>query len=57
MGNEQEELEICVRSRGYDLIAITETWWDISYDWNAVMEDCNLGKTGQEGKVVELLFM
>ncbi|XP_048786380.1 uncharacterized protein LOC125686444 [Lagopus muta] len=38
MGNKQEELEICVRSHGYDLIAITETWWDSSRDWNVVME-------------------
>lgn len=42
MGNKQEELEICVWSQGYDLIAITETWWDISYDWNAIVEDYNL---------------
>ena len=38
MGNKQEELEICVRSQGHDLIAITETWWDSSHDWNVVME-------------------
>ena len=38
MGNKQEELEFCVRSRGHDLIAITETWWDSSHDWNVVME-------------------
>ena len=24
--------------RGHDLIAITETWWDNSHDWNAVMD-------------------
>ncbi|PKU26818.1 hypothetical protein llap_22878 [Limosa lapponica baueri] len=38
MGNRQEELEICVRSQGHDLIAVTETWWDSSHDWNAVMD-------------------
>ncbi|GAB0187639.1 mitochondrial enolase superfamily member 1 [Grus japonensis] len=38
MGNKQEELEVCVRSQGHDLIAITETWWDSSHDWNAVMD-------------------
>ena len=38
MGNKQEELELCVRSSGHDLIAITETWWDSSHDWNVVME-------------------
>ena len=38
VGNKQDELEICVRSQGHDHIAITETWWDSSHDWNAVME-------------------
>ncbi|GAB0208991.1 hypothetical protein GRJ2_003364800 [Grus japonensis] len=38
MGNKQEELEVCVRLQGQDLIAITETWWDSSNDWNAVMD-------------------
>ncbi|GAB0204056.1 hypothetical protein GRJ2_002871200 [Grus japonensis] len=38
MGNKQEELEVCVQSQGHDLIAITETWWDSSHDWNAVMD-------------------
>ncbi|GAB0209089.1 hypothetical protein GRJ2_003374600 [Grus japonensis] len=37
-GNKQEELEVCVRSQGQDLIAITEAWWDSSQDWNAVMD-------------------
>ncbi|GAB0209016.1 hypothetical protein GRJ2_003367300 [Grus japonensis] len=37
-GNKQEELEVCVRLQGQDLIAITETWWDSSQDWNAVMD-------------------
>lgn len=40
MGNKQDELEICVRLQGYNLIAIKETWWDSSRDWNAVMEGC-----------------
>ncbi|GAB0205340.1 hypothetical protein GRJ2_002999600 [Grus japonensis] len=38
MGNKQEELEVCVQSQGHDLIAVTETWWDSSHDWNAVMD-------------------
>jgi len=42
MGNEQEELEICVRLQGHDLIAITEIWWDSSHDWHAVMEGYKL---------------
>jgi len=42
MGNKQEELEICVHSQGHDLIAITETWWDSSHDWNAVIDGYTL---------------
>jgi len=38
MGNKQDGLEICVRSQGHDLIAITETWWDSSHHWNAVID-------------------
>uniref|UniRef100_A0A8B9ZSS9 Reverse transcriptase domain-containing protein n=1 Tax=Anas zonorhyncha TaxID=75864 RepID=A0A8B9ZSS9_9AVES len=37
MGNKQEELEAIVQRAGYDLVAITETWWDQSHDWSAAM--------------------
>jgi len=38
MGKKWEELKIRVLSQGHNLIAITETWWDSSHDWNAVMD-------------------
>jgi len=58
MGNKQEELEAIVQQDSYDLVAITETWWDSSHDWHAVMMATDsLGKTGQQGEVVELLCM
>ena len=38
MGNKEEELQIHVRSGDYDLVAITEMWWDSSRDWNVVMD-------------------
>lgn len=38
IGNKQEELEMCICLQGYDLIDITETWWDVSYGWNVGME-------------------
>jgi len=38
MGSKQEELEICERSQGHDLIVTTDTWWDSSKDWNAVID-------------------
>lgn len=43
MGNKQE-LEICVRSQGYNLIAIAETWWDSSRDRNTAMDGHGLSK-------------
>jgi len=35
--NKQEELEMCTHLRGCDIIGITETWWDSSYDWSIGM--------------------
>ena len=44
--------------QGYDLVAMTETWWDISHNWNVAMDSfVILVSTGQEGEVVELLFL
>jgi len=42
MGNKQEELEAIIQEDGYDLVAITETWWDSSHDWHAVMDGYRL---------------
>lgn len=48
MGNEQEVSEVCVQFQGYDLIGITETWWDSSHvlPW---LDIGSLGRTGQDG--------
>ncbi|GAB0200352.1 hypothetical protein GRJ2_002500600 [Grus japonensis] len=50
MGNKQEELEMCVRLQGYDLIGITETWWDGSYDWSIGMEGYRLFRKDRQGR-------
>ncbi|GAB0203845.1 hypothetical protein GRJ2_002850100 [Grus japonensis] len=50
MGNKQEELETCVRLKGYDLIGITEMWWDSSYDWNVGMEGYRLFRKDRQGR-------
>ena len=39
MGNKQEELEAIVQLESYDTVAITETWWNDSHSWSAVMDD------------------
>jgi len=38
----QEELEAIIQQDGYDLVAITETWWDNSHDWHAVIDGYGL---------------
>ncbi|GAB0195784.1 hypothetical protein GRJ2_002043700 [Grus japonensis] len=50
MGNKQEELETCARLQGYDLIGITETWWDRSYDWSVGMEGYRLFRKDRQGR-------
>jgi len=42
MGNKQEELEAIVQQDRYDLVAVTETWWDSLHDWHAVMDGYTL---------------
>ena len=37
MGNKPEELETIVWSESYDMVTITETWWNDSHSWSAVM--------------------
>ena len=32
MGNKQEELEATLQHDSYDLVTITEMWWDDSHD-------------------------
>jgi len=34
MGNKQQKLETCACLQCYDVICITETWCDDSYDWS-----------------------
>lgn len=38
LGNKQEDLELSAQSESYDIIGITETWWDKSHDWRIVMD-------------------
>lgn len=38
VGNKQVELEIHDQTGDYDLVAITEIWWDRPHDWNVVMD-------------------
>ena len=42
MGNKQEELETVVQLEKYNLIAVTETRWDDSRNWNTMIEGSQL---------------
>ena len=50
MGNKQEELETVVQLGKYDLIAIMETWWDESHNWNTLIEDYRLFRRDGHGR-------
>jgi len=47
MGNKQEELEATVLLESYDLIALTESWWDESHDWSVAIDGDRWGKRGE----------
>jgi len=50
MGNKQEELEAIVQQDSYDLVAITEMWWDDSHDWSAATHGYKLFRRDRRGK-------
>ena len=50
MGNKQEELEAIVWQANYDLVAITETWWDCSHDWRIAMDGYKPFRKDRQGR-------
>ncbi|KAF4804122.1 hypothetical protein TURU_010492 [Turdus rufiventris] len=42
MGNKQEELEAVVQQQSCDVVAIAETWWEVSHSWSAALDGCKL---------------
>ncbi|KAK4823963.1 hypothetical protein QYF61_008349 [Mycteria americana] len=50
MGNKQEELEAIVHQENYDMVAITETWWDDSHNWSAAMDGYKLFRRNRRGR-------
>ena len=49
MGNKQEELEAIVQLESYDIVTITEMWWNDSHIWSAVMNGYRLFKRDRQG--------
>ncbi|KAF7243602.1 Protein ROOT HAIR DEFECTIVE 3 [Varanus komodoensis] len=50
MGNKQEELEALLGIGGYDVVGITETWWDERQVWNVNIEGYHLFRKYRKGK-------
>ncbi|PKU29317.1 mitochondrial fission process protein 1 [Limosa lapponica baueri] len=50
MGNKQDELEAIVQQDSYDIVAITEMWWDDSHNWNAAMNGYKLLRRNRQGR-------
>jgi len=50
MGNQQEGLEAAVLLESYELLAITETWWDKSCDWSATIDGYSLFRRDSQGR-------
>jgi len=54
----KEELEAIIQQDGYNLVTITETWWDNSHDWHAVIDGYRLFRKDRPTRSVgELLYM
>jgi len=50
IGNKQGEMETMMSLENYDLVAITETWWDESHDWHTVIEGYRLFRKDRKGR-------
>ena len=50
LGNKQDELETVMCLENYDLVAITETWWDDSHNWNTTIEGYRLFRRDRLGR-------
>ncbi|RMC13075.1 hypothetical protein DUI87_10606 [Hirundo rustica rustica] len=50
MGNKREELEAMVQQQSYDVVAITETWWDESHGWSTALDGYKLFRRDRRGR-------
>ncbi|RMB99766.1 hypothetical protein DUI87_23768 [Hirundo rustica rustica] len=50
MGNKKEELEAMVKQQSYDVVAITETWWDDSHGWSTALNGYKLFRRDRQGR-------
>jgi len=50
VGSKQEKLEAIMQRESYDIVAITETWWDGSHNWSAAMNSYKLFRSDKQGR-------
>jgi len=50
MGNKWEELEAIVQLDNFDIVAITEMWWNDSHSWSAAMDGYKLFRRDRQGR-------
>ncbi|TRZ14264.1 hypothetical protein HGM15179_012846 [Zosterops borbonicus] len=50
MGNKKEELEIIVQQQSYDVVNITEMWWDDSHSWSTMLDGYKLFRRDRKGR-------
>ena len=47
--DDKQELEAIMWQANYDLVVITEMWWDYSHNWSAAMDGYKLFKMNRQG--------
>ena len=50
MRSKQEELEALAQSQSYDNVGLSETWWEESCEWSAVMDGYRLFRRDRQGR-------
>ncbi|KAK4832625.1 hypothetical protein QYF61_024606 [Mycteria americana] len=50
MGNKQGELEAITHQENYDIVAVTETWWDDLHNWSMAMDGYKLFRRDRQGR-------
>lgn len=50
MRNEQEVPKAVAQFQRFDIIVVSETWWDEPCDWSALLDTCTLFKWGRQGR-------
>ena len=50
LNNKLEELEVLAQSQSYNIIGISETWWDESCGWCVAIDGYRLLKRDRQGR-------